>query len=139
MTELLPPSCFHQMAFEYGVEPPMCCWDAAPSREGDARNWVMEKVATEPVPPAPAQAEQLCHPVIFWISDFRIWAAEGMGRPATDRTAMVKIEQILANRSILLFAPGLAFCPGKDGRDAEYGGIYSLANANFAAEKESTK
>ncbi|MGH9566233.1 MAG: hypothetical protein ACRD4I_09640, partial [Candidatus Angelobacter sp.] len=42
----------------------------------------MEKLATGPAPAFPAHAEQLCHPVIFWMFDLRVCAAKGAAKDA---------------------------------------------------------
>src|SRR6478672_6684032 len=75
---LLPPSCFHQSASEYGVPPPRLNCAALPSSAGESRFSVMEYTADGPAALAPAQTVQLSQPGIWSISLFTI-APAGAG------------------------------------------------------------
>ena len=77
----MAPSCFHQRASEYGVEPPMLNWTDRPSIEGETTFWPIEKLAVGPFPPAPAHVVQLCQPVNWSMSLITFAVEGGAGRP----------------------------------------------------------
>src|SRR5690242_14759594 len=52
-----------------------------PSREGESMFCTIEMVEIGPLPPAPAQAVQLCHPVIWSMLDLVAALAGGAGNP----------------------------------------------------------
>src|SRR5258707_6891208 len=75
---LLPPSCFHHSASEYGVLPPRLNWAALPSSAGESTFWLMEYTAEGPAAPAPAQTVQFSQPGIWSMSLFTV-VPEGAG------------------------------------------------------------
>src|SRR5258707_14500717 len=75
---LLPPSCFHQSASEYGVLPPRLNRADLPSSAGESTFWLMEYTAEGPAAPAPAQTVQFSQPGIWSMSLFTV-VPEGAG------------------------------------------------------------
>ena len=60
----LAPSCFHQIASEYGVLPLISNCAALESSDGDKMFSAIEKIATGPAALAPAQTVQLSQDAI---------------------------------------------------------------------------
>lgn len=52
-----------------------------PSSEGESTFWTIEILEIGPFPPAPAQAVQLCHPVIWSMLDLVTAVEGGVGKP----------------------------------------------------------
>ena len=69
LTPEFAPSCFHHSASEYGVPFPIQNRAEAPSIDGDPCYSLIEYGTVVPLPPAPAQAPQLAHPLIWSMAE----------------------------------------------------------------------
>src|SRR6476646_4491764 len=96
---LLPPSCFHQSASEYGVLPPSLNCAALPSSAGESTFSVMEYTAEGPAAFAPAQTVQLSHPGIWSMSLFTV-VPEGAGVGVADGVGVGEGEELPTVSSI---------------------------------------
>src|SRR5204863_7879423 len=73
---------FHQMALAYDVEPPTLNCMALPSSEGEPTAYI-ECGVEGPVPPAPAQREQVCQP----LAEMLVYVCPKASEPARQKSA----------------------------------------------------